>query len=135
MKGVVEVKDEHELTPEEWQQKTAGTWFADFKGLGDFVYACYKRSVLDIDDRRFPKALPLTEIEQQLKAWLEGLKYFAFPITLDTADGGDFLMVYIDTPDPTKLFILSRAAVAECEFEIICNLCLRMINRYRSFTE
>ena len=132
MKGVDEVENEHELSPEDWQEKTKGTWFARFKSLGDFVFSCWRKQQ-GVEAPRFPAEFPLTALEIELKEWLESLNYFPFNITLDVAPDPAFLRAYVDTPEPEWLFVLSRDMVVESYMETVKSMCVRMIEKYRAY--
>ena len=73
----------------------------------------------------------MTELEQELKAWLEWLRVFPYPMNLKVSDDATRLIGYIDSPTPAPLFLLNRAVVVESMMDAVMHLRLSMVIQYR----
>ena len=73
----------------------------------------------------------MTELEQELKAWLEWLRVFPYTISLKVSDDATRLIGYIDSPTPAPLFLLNRAVVVEPTMDAVMQLCMSMVIQYR----
>ena len=76
----------------------------------------------------------LTEKELELKRWVEAeptSKFILdFPLGLEIVDNPELLIVFLDSPVPEKLFIITRIVVSDCDLRIIKGLCVRMVNKF-----